>query len=221
MFICPELHNALDSFQVKLCDFGNSQRLKSPSKSIILKKLAGTVSYMAPEMLKKNHVSTASDIYAMGITMWQLLYGKIPYADLNNEEQVIYGVVKNNLRPSDETLDPSDSLTSSCHWRFFGKSVRSLPRPSKRSKEVDHELPVTEGLTYSYSSQSLTESLQINWNHILITDLKYLSHTSVKMFSKYQELYIKCWHRKSHHRPCIAEVLNQVYVLLDESTTIN
>ncbi len=59
---------------VKVCDFGIAVGGTSENA-----KLAGTPDYMAPEQIKKETVDARSDIYAVGIMMYELLTGLVPF----------------------------------------------------------------------------------------------------------------------------------------------
>lgn len=37
--------------------------------------------------------TTKCDIYSLGIVMWQMKSGKIPYSDVNNKDILIYKVI--------------------------------------------------------------------------------------------------------------------------------
>ncbi len=65
---------------VKLLDFGIATISDAPN---ITQKdmVVGSVHYMAPEMLKGKGASPRSDIYALGITFFELLAGKQPFTD--------------------------------------------------------------------------------------------------------------------------------------------
>lgn len=170
---------------------------------------------MAPEMLKKNSVSTKSDVYALAITIWQLLHRKLPYSFLNNEDQVIYNVVKNNLRPCDdfvaghvERLEPEHS-----HWWNFHKKDTKVHQCKEHT-----ELPTTEGLTWNKNDEeelNPEDSLTIDWNKTFSVDQR-LINPSKDIELKYQELYTKCWHRKPAHRPEISEALEWLNELLSQ-----
>ena len=65
---------------VKLLDFGIATISDAPN---ITQKdmVVGSVHYMAPEVLKGKGASPRSDIYALGITFFELLAGKQPFND--------------------------------------------------------------------------------------------------------------------------------------------
>ncbi len=60
---------------IKLSDFGLSS-LPSNEKSGVV---SGTPAYLAPEVLDGT-VSTQSDMYALGVTLFELVFGRLPFA---------------------------------------------------------------------------------------------------------------------------------------------
>ena len=63
--------------QIKVADFGIA-RIVDDSKTKTGDMLGSPV-YMSPEQLKGTKVSGASDIYSLGVTLYQLLTGSLPY----------------------------------------------------------------------------------------------------------------------------------------------
>lgn len=55
---------------------------------------------MAPEMLERNEISLSADIYSFAITMWQLKERRYPYEEIDDNDIIVYNVVKNGLRPN-------------------------------------------------------------------------------------------------------------------------
>lgn len=64
---------------VKLCDFGMA-RTKEHTY-IATKHIAGSPSWMAPEVLRGDDFNEHSDVYSFGVILWELLVRKIPWAD--------------------------------------------------------------------------------------------------------------------------------------------
>ncbi|RIB25086.1 kinase-like domain-containing protein [Gigaspora rosea] len=65
------LLNSLKSAYI--ADLGLSANIELKSKS---DGICGILPYIAPEVLKKQPFTKASDIYSFGIIMWEILYGK-------------------------------------------------------------------------------------------------------------------------------------------------
>ncbi|KAI6650719.1 Mitogen-activated protein kinase kinase kinase MLT isoform X2 [Oopsacas minuta] len=84
-------------FMCKLCDFGSSKfqqnSLREASTSI-----AGTMAWMAPEVIKESLVIEASDTYSFAIVLWELLTCRVPYDSLENI-QVAWLVAMKGERP--------------------------------------------------------------------------------------------------------------------------
>ena len=62
------------SGQVKVVDFGIATPLKGTSQ------LAGTLEYMAPELLLGGAPSETTDLYALGVLAYEMLAGRYPYS---------------------------------------------------------------------------------------------------------------------------------------------
>lgn len=85
----------------KIADFGCSLKLERGCEvsacSATASHVGGTYTHRSPELLKGEAVSPKADIFAFGITMWQLITRKQPYS--GDRQHVLYAVVAHNLRP--------------------------------------------------------------------------------------------------------------------------
>jgi eukaryotic-like serine/threonine-protein kinase len=72
--------NVLQSQQgdIKVGDFGASFQSRLVDKTTQLKGI-GSPAYMSPEQLRMERLSHQTDIYSLGITMFRLLTGRMPY----------------------------------------------------------------------------------------------------------------------------------------------
>lgn len=70
---------------VKVVDFG----LAVQSDAAVSTQIAGTIPYLAPEQLKGAKQDVGSDLWAAGITMYELLSGKVPFSGPNLLHQII------------------------------------------------------------------------------------------------------------------------------------
>ncbi|KAG8877721.1 hypothetical protein FRB98_006564 [Tulasnella sp. 332] len=66
-----------------LCDFGMTKILDGFSTTSTAMKSAGSVQWMSPELLEDLPKSRESDIYAVGITIGEVITGGVPYAGMN------------------------------------------------------------------------------------------------------------------------------------------
>ncbi len=62
--------------QVKLSDFGLSRMMTGEDGS---GSIAGTPAYLAPELVEGRPVSMQSDMYALGVTLFEIVFGKLPF----------------------------------------------------------------------------------------------------------------------------------------------
>ena len=96
--------NALlaDDGGVRLCDFGMSQA-KNRSKTLTMashaknKGHALTVGWSAPELFNDEPKSFASDVYALGVTMWEIFERRTPFG--NMPEAAVVSQVLTGKRP--------------------------------------------------------------------------------------------------------------------------
>lgn len=75
----------------KLMDFGIA-RLETATRLTANNKVIGTVEYMAPELLKGKEPSKASDLYAVGVLIYEMLTGKTLFV-AKSEAALVYSIV--------------------------------------------------------------------------------------------------------------------------------
>jgi serine/threonine-protein kinase len=71
----------------KLLDFGIAKLLHSDDKALTTSLLPMTPEYASPEQIRGETITTASDIYSLGILLYELLTGHRPY-QLNSKSPV-------------------------------------------------------------------------------------------------------------------------------------
>ena len=62
--------------RIKLSDFGLSRIQNEPGQPTTV---SGTPAYVAPELIKGSPISIQSDMYALGITLFELVFGRLPF----------------------------------------------------------------------------------------------------------------------------------------------
>jgi len=107
------LNLLVDEFlNIYVSDFGISRFVVDDNLSTLM-KLRGTYAYCAPEIYLGGQASTRSDVFSIGIILWEIVtrcasgdYIR-PYSEYKNfvlDFQIIIQVAKNNVRP---TIHPS------------------------------------------------------------------------------------------------------------------
>ncbi len=99
--------------QVKLLDFGLAQQatdetglLETATMLTVAGMLAGTPQYMAPEILNGEPAGRRSDIFALGVVMYEMLSGHHPFA-APTPTAMIGQVLHQPPRPLDPTVPPA------------------------------------------------------------------------------------------------------------------
>jgi len=80
---------------VKLMDFGIA-KIAGEQKMTQVNKIVGTVEFMAPELLQGKDASAASDIYAAGVTLYELICGKLPF-EADTDFNLMQAIMKQKI----------------------------------------------------------------------------------------------------------------------------
>lgn len=104
------VHLQIDKdYKIKVCDFGLSRIIADDQNLTTLGKLRGTYAYTAPELYHGATFTTKSDVYSIGIVLWEmvnrLLTGKhdrpfAEYKEIQHDFQVIVKAATKKLRPT-------------------------------------------------------------------------------------------------------------------------
>jgi serine/threonine protein kinase len=93
---------------VKLTDFGIA-RIMGSQRMTLVNGLVGTPAYMAPEQIQGLEPSPQSDVHAMGLVLYELLSGQVPFAATSPFETMerVMRMVPPALRPQLAHLPPA------------------------------------------------------------------------------------------------------------------
>src|ERR1700689_3404528 len=115
---------------VKVTDFGTAKILQFGTAQTA--HVMGTPSYMSPEQVKGKPVDGRSDIFSMGVILYELMTGEKPFPG-QNITTVIYKII--NEQPI-----PPRSLDSSIHPGLSAVITRALAKEPADRYQSCHEL---------------------------------------------------------------------------------
>jgi serine/threonine protein kinase len=89
--------------RIKLCDFGFARSMSS--NTIVLTSIKGTPLYMSPELVKEQPYDATSDLWSLGVILYELYVGQPPFYT-NSIYSLINLIVKDPVKyPSDLSRD--------------------------------------------------------------------------------------------------------------------
>ncbi|MCX6159178.1 MAG: protein kinase [Ignavibacteriae bacterium] len=96
----------------KILDFGIAKIVQGDIRLTKTGMKMGSVLYMSPEQILGKDVDFRSDIYSLGITLYELLVGRNPYDYKSKSEYEIQSEIVNNYLPPINTFNPllSDNI---------------------------------------------------------------------------------------------------------------
>ena len=83
--------------QVKIMDFGLA-KLKGATRGTGTRSTAGTAAYMSPEQAQGEKVDQRSDIFSMGVVLYELLTGRLPFEG-EHQAAIIYSILSEEPQP--------------------------------------------------------------------------------------------------------------------------
>ena len=90
-------HNIIidENLNVKVTDFGIA-RISTTSTITYTSSILGTVHYISPEQAKGKYIDEKSDIYSLGVVMYEMVTGRVPF-DTDNAVGIALQHINENL----------------------------------------------------------------------------------------------------------------------------
>ncbi len=122
----------------KLADFGLAKRIRQ-SKNNGSEGLAGTPNYMAPELFHGQSATMASDVYALGVSYYAMLTGRLPFVASSLNELI--KKVSEEPPPSIRDEFPDIPLEmAECLSLMLAKSPANRPNSGIEAAQLLHAI---------------------------------------------------------------------------------
>ncbi|XP_053685290.1 uncharacterized protein LOC128734916 [Sabethes cyaneus] len=155
---------------IKISDFGTSREWNEISTKM---SFAGTVAWMAPEVIRNEPCNEKVDIWSYGVVLWELLTGEVPYKNVDSS-QIIFGVGNHSLYLPIPTSCPEGFklLLRQC-WHPNARNRPSFKIILSHLEIAGHELlrECTEEQGYYKTQQSWRNEIQGHMQKLAVNGL--------------------------------------------------
>ncbi|AFN84120.1 NimA-like Ser/Thr protein kinase [Encephalitozoon romaleae SJ-2008] len=122
--------------EFKLCDFAMAKELYEGNRTC---EIAGTPSYMAPEVVSREYYNISIDIWSLGVSVYELLTLKKPFEGRSRDE--LFGMIKQARLP--QVISPDIELERLIR-RCLSKNDRISSGAIFNDKKAKAHLEVSE-----------------------------------------------------------------------------
>lgn len=137
---------------VKILDFGLA-KLTGQSMMTKMGSTVGTVAYMSPEQARGEDVDHRTDIWSIGVVMYEMLTGKPPF-NSEYEQAMIYSILNEEIKPITSIKSELDTLIMDCLEKDPNERCQS-------AAEIRRKLKLLAGTTSSSKIKSVSQAKKV------------------------------------------------------------
>ncbi len=147
-----------DRDDIKISDFGTAQISHSTHTQI--DGFVGSPAYMAPEQINEEPPSVQTDIYSLGVTMYELLAGRLPFQAMNSVAMI------NKILNEDPTPlksirpDIPDKLVEIVEKAMARDATKRYPAWYAMARDLAETFPQLEKYSFEISSAEKFNALR-------------------------------------------------------------
>lgn len=155
----PENVLLAEDGRIKIGDFGLARA--SSANTATGQQLLGTIAYLAPELVTRGTADARSDIYALGIMLYEMLTGEQPYKGEQPMQIAFQHATDSVPRPSIRNAGVPESLDELVLWateREPDERPDDAGEMLDRLREIERELGISPSTTPPVAPPSATGS---------------------------------------------------------------
>ena len=153
---------------VKVLDFGVAKLVTSEARLTATGSTFGTPEYMSPEQVQSRDIDHRSDLYSLGVLLYEMLTGKPPFTGKS-----AVTIALSHVRDRPPALEPSDDLPKTLR-RVLKRLLAKYPDErfdtardvAEELALVEHELNNTRPVPYRLGTQAMRQvagAVAANW----------------------------------------------------------
>ena len=147
-----------DRDDIKISDFGTAQI--SQSEHTQIDGFVGSPAYMAPEQINEETPSVQTDIYSLGVTMYELLAGRLPFQAANSVAMIDKILTEEPTPLKAIRPDIPEKLVEIVEKAMAKDSARRYPAWYAMARDLADTFPQLERYSFEISSAEKFNALR-------------------------------------------------------------
>ncbi len=163
--------------KVKVTDFGIARATFGTSTNTINQAPVGSVHYLSPEQARGGFSDERSDIYSLGVTIYEMLAGKVPFSGDNNVSVALLHIQGEATPLSELNPDVTPSIEKIVAKCMQKKPERRYFSASELIRDLKAAILNPTGDFVKMSSAVVNDSPTINMTREELTSIKNQSYS--------------------------------------------